>query len=70
MIALNKQQAENLVKSSGDPEPCDHQWHYIEDWEGDPTLHNGTNDLSHWECEKCGATKHKSFNPYGEDWYD
>lgn len=47
-------------------EDCEHIWHYIEDWEGDPTLHNGTNDLSHWECQECGATKHKSFNPYPE----
>lgn len=48
-------------------EDCEHVWHYIEDWEGDPTLHNGTNDLSHWECELCGATKHKSFKPYDFD---
>lgn len=49
-----------------DFEDCDHVWHYIEDWEGDPTLHNGVNDLSHWECELCGATCDKDTFPIGD----
>jgi hypothetical protein len=32
---------------------CEHVWHFVKDWEGDPDVPNGTNDLSHWECKLC-----------------
>jgi hypothetical protein len=32
-----------------------HDWEWIRDWEGDPSIPKGTNDLSHWECSRCGA---------------
>ena len=33
----------------------DCRWEFIRDWEGDPTIPNGTRDLSRWECATCGA---------------
>lgn len=35
-------------------ESCDHAWEWMDDWMGDPTVYNGTQDLSRWECGKCG----------------
>jgi len=32
---------------------CDHDWRYIADWEGDPSVPNGTRDCSRWECFFC-----------------
>ena len=34
--------------------PCAHQWAWISDWYGDPSVPHGTQDCSHWECRKCG----------------
>jgi hypothetical protein len=33
---------------------CDHEWRWIDDWYGDPTIPNGTQDCSRLECTKCG----------------
>ena len=42
---------------SGEDEPeCDHDWQWVDDWEGDPTIPNGTHDLSGWVCRKCDST--------------
>lgn len=32
----------------------EHVWVWIKDWEGDPSIPNGTRDCSHWECAVCG----------------
>ena len=32
---------------------CAHDWSFIEDWEGDPSLPGGTNDVSYYFCHKC-----------------
>ena len=39
------------------PYVCDkrgHDWKYVRDWYGDPSIPNGTCDCSHWECRDCG----------------
>jgi len=34
-------------------EECDHDWQVIEDWEGDPSIPNGTRDCSFLRCRTC-----------------
>jgi hypothetical protein len=39
------------------PNKCDiegHDWKFIKDWYGDPSIPNGTCDCSHFECRVCG----------------
>jgi len=36
---------------------CDHDWKYVHDWEGDPSVPNGTRDISYYECTLCGETQ-------------
>ena len=36
---------------------CRHNWHFVPDWYGDPTVPNGTADCSRWECDLCGAVE-------------
>jgi len=33
---------------------CKHSWLFVPDWEGDPSLPNGVNDVSYWVCDECG----------------
>ena len=35
----------------------EHDWRWVKDWMGDPTIPNGTCDLSGYECHRCGATE-------------
>lgn len=37
------------------PDHCPHVWRWVKDWEGDPDVINGTRDLSHYVCQKCGV---------------
>jgi len=32
---------------------CNHKWVLVEDWEGDPSLPGGTNDVSYYFCTEC-----------------
>lgn len=39
-----------------DPEDdCEHFWLFVPDWEGDPSVPNGTRDCSYWKCDLCDA---------------
>ena len=38
------------------PAACDHDWKWIDDWYGDPSIPYGTADCSHWQCTKCDST--------------
>lgn len=46
----------------GTPEE-DHDWEFISDWYGDPSIVNGTADCSRWECRACGATDYEREPP-------
>lgn len=37
-----------------------HDWSYLKDWEGDPTIPNGTHDVSVWRCTGCGDERDAS----------
>ncbi len=47
-------------------EPCQHEWQYVRDWWGDPNVIGGTQDCSHWYCEKCDT----STDEQPEDWIE
>lgn len=32
----------------------DHDWEYVSDWAGDPSVPNGTYDCSFKRCRQCG----------------
>ena len=34
---------------------CKHQWVWVKDWYGDPTIPYGTQDCSHWQSRLCDA---------------
>jgi len=38
-------------------EECDHEYEYKEDYEGDPSIPNGTHSFCWLECCICGDTK-------------
>lgn len=38
---------------------CEHSWVYHSDWEGDPSVPNGTRDCSFWTCSLCGDEVHE-----------
>jgi hypothetical protein len=40
--------------SSGHQCEGGHDWIWIKDWYGDPSIPNGTVDCSRWECRVCG----------------
>lgn len=52
----------NESEDFDEEDECQHQWVYIEDWYGDPTIPNGTADCSFWRCEECGMETHD--DPY------
>jgi hypothetical protein len=40
--------------------PCDesqHNWEFVKDWYGDPTIPNGTCDCSFFRCKRCGEER-------------
>jgi hypothetical protein len=41
---------------------CNHYWKFIKDWEGDPTIPNGTRDCSYWVCINCGEITYEDPN--------
>lgn len=45
----------------------DHVWEWIETWEGDPSITNGTHQLGWWECSVCGATDDERDPPEHDD---
>lgn len=38
---------------------CEHRWIFIQDYEGDPSIPNGVNEFSYWECLYCGMQVNK-----------
>lgn len=42
------------MDTEDEEETCHHNWRYIKDYEGDPSIPNGIHDISHWECLRCG----------------
>lgn len=52
----------------------EHDWRYIKDWYGDPSIPNGTCDCSRWECRRCDSSDYDGSlddsGDYGdyEDW--
>jgi hypothetical protein len=49
MVKLVENDLENDLENE-----CEHDWEFVSDWEGDPSIANGTHDLSHWRCMACG----------------
>jgi len=56
------------------PNPCEigegefeHDWKWVSDWGGDPSVVNGTFDCSGWICKTCGATKDGDPPTYDDD---
>lgn len=46
------------MKTEGvEPADCDHAWHFVRDWYGDPNVINGTADCSFYECKRCGLVQ-------------
>lgn len=44
--------------SAGCTEPeCEHEWHEVQDWEGDPGVINGTHIFYYYVCGKCGEER-------------
>ena len=41
------------IVAEEDAHNCEHDWVYVPDWEGDPSVPNGTHDVSYYECTKC-----------------
>jgi hypothetical protein len=35
---------------------CEHDWKWVSDWYGDPSIPYGTADCSGWVCQNCGST--------------
>lgn len=36
-------------------EHCDHKWQALSDWEGDPSVPNGTRHFTYYFCPLCGT---------------
>lgn len=45
---------ETLITQKETEPLCDHDWKWISDWYGDPSVINGTADCSYWQCTLCG----------------
>lgn len=50
-----------------DPPEHIHQWIFVLDWEGDPSIPNGTRDCSHWYCEVCDETVYEQPDDFEPD---
>lgn len=52
----------------------DHDWEVIHDWEGDPGVIGGTQDICYLRCRVCGAEDYdidpSDYAPEPEDWFD
>ena len=48
---------------------CQHDWKYVKDWEGDPSVPNGTRDCSYWTCTKCDELSDEVPDGYEDDFY-
>lgn len=50
---------------------CDHDWEVVHDWEGDPGVIGGTQEICYLRCRTCGAEDNESdpldFAPEPED---
>lgn len=62
------------------PHPCeledgsfDHDWRIERDWEGDPSIPNGTRDIVMKTCNRCGEegdVTHDDLTPDDSYFYD
>ncbi len=52
----------------------DHDWEVVHDWEGDPGVIGGTQDICYLRCRACGAEDYdidpSDYAPDPEDWLD
>ena len=48
------------------PETCEHEWVFVRDWEGDPSLPGGMNDCSYYRCTECGEEQYEKPIDYEE----
>lgn len=42
----------------------DHDWEFVSDWGGDPSVINGTFDCSFKRCRQCGEEANLTFEEY------
>ena len=45
---------------------CNHDWRWIETWEGDLGVIGGTREVTYWRCSKCWAEDHQREAPDDE----
>ena len=43
-------------RSTDQSNECEHDWRFVRDWYGDPSIPYGTCDCSGWVCQLCGST--------------
>jgi len=55
--------------ADGTPEE-DHDWQYISDWYGDPSVINGTADCSFKRCRQCGKESPLEGDERASDFYE
>lgn len=49
---------------------CEHDWKRVVDWEGDPSIPNGTHSFTYYVCRKCGEEDWENEFDHNDDDYD
>ena len=46
---------------------CEHKWMHVKDWEGDPDVIGGINNIDYYECTECGKQEANEPREYDKD---